>query len=124
MKKIVLPLSENSKRPVITVMGLEALVDTGAELSVFNMSSNVFERLFEYKDKSKSGVTGYGGECYGTKYIVKTLKIGNEITLSDVPFFVPDTPTTEHILVLAATAFEGTIYEIDTLEHRLTISIP
>ena len=49
MNEIIFELDETKDRPVINVMSLDALIDTGAEISVCNLSPAVFELITEYK---------------------------------------------------------------------------
>lgn len=85
MKETRLNLDATQKRPVIKIMSLDAMIDTGAEISVCNLPENVFELIFEYESKEAFSIYGFGRECEGTKYIIRKLEIG-EMVFTDVPF--------------------------------------
>ena len=121
MKDIYFELDETKDRPIITVMSLDALIDTGAEISVCNLSPAVFELITDYKEKTKYSIKGFGGECTGTKYILRSFNIG-ELQFRDVPFFVPDEPMEDkYKFILAAPLFQDVYYAFDMPNHKMII---
>ena len=118
--KVRVPLREDRVRPVTRIIGLNALIDTGAVKSVCNTSTEVFEILFDATNKTRSSITGFGGKCDGYEYIVKKLDVGG-IIFEDIPFFVPDEHNSEEVLVLAGTIFSSYAYEIDMVKRLFTI---
>ena len=114
-------LSTDSK-PTILLLDLPALIDTGAELSVCNLTPAIFEQLFfnNFKDKRLGSINGFGGEAKGIEYTVLSLKIGT-LNLTDVKFVVPDNPTTRYKFILAGTLFSEYPYRIDMINRELTI---
>ena len=93
MKEFSIPLRKNYMRPIIEVHGLNAIIDTGAEITMISLSEQVINVIFDAKlisDNKK--ISGVGGGCYGKVYEIKRLEIG-EMVFELFQFFVPDTPT-------------------------------
>ena len=120
MEKITIDLQKDRIRPVVEFMGLNALIDSGADISVCNLTANVFELIFEYESKTRSHITGFGGKCEGYGYLVKKINVGTE-TFYDVPFFVPDVVTSEENFVISGSVFQNYAYEIDMKNHVMTL---
>ncbi len=121
MNEISFELDETKDRPVIKVMSLDALIDTGAEISVCNLSPAVFELITEYKEKTPYTIKGFGGECSGTKYILRNFSVG-ELKFQDVPFFIPDEPMDDkYKFILAAPLFLQVYYAFDMPNHKMII---
>ena len=115
-------LYDNSNLPVFGVFGLSALFDTGAEVSVFNASKDMFELIFvnNFKDKTPWVINGFGGSVTGTKYTVLSIEMLG-ITLKNVEFVVPDKPATRYKFIIAATVLKDHIYSIDMPNRKLII---
>ena len=121
MNEIILNLDQNNDRPIIQIMHLDALIDTGAEISVCNLSAEIFEILFEYKSKSPDVIRGYGGLCHGQKYIIRELNISS-LSFKDVPMFVPDEPMDDkYKFIIASPLFKQTYFAFDMIERKMII---
>ena len=117
-----LTLLEDARVPIFQLLGLRAVFDTGAEISVCNLSRDVFEHIFANNCTclGQSGISGFGGEAQGYKYKIFSLKIG-DMDLKNVEFFIPDESKVRHKIVLAGTVFKDYAYTIDMSNHKLTI---
>ena len=54
-----------STRPKILVHGIEALVDTGAQIPVCMFSETVIKTVFNARQVWTGSISGIGGECPG-----------------------------------------------------------
>lgn len=61
MKTFKIPLKDNYNRPVMKLYGLNALVDTGADIPVFNIPVDFYKNVFE-SQKNQNTITGY--DCF------------------------------------------------------------
>ena len=120
---MILKLKKDDIKPAFDFMGLTALLDTGAEISVCNLSQAVFEQIFmnNFMNKEEYFINGFGGKSKGVKYTILTLVVG-DMTFTQVPIFVPDTPTTKYKFIIAGTLFSPYSYTIDMGKHILEIN--
>ena len=119
----VIELSERSRMPVFFLFSnIEALFDTGAEISVCNITAEMFELVFADNCRKlfRSSINGFGGKAEGTCYTVKHLEFGG-MKFEDVPFFIPDEPTTRYKFIIAGTVLSDYPYCIDMHRHTLTV---
>lgn len=112
-----------STRPKILVHGIEALVDTGAQIPVCMFSETVIKTVFNARQVWTGSISGIGGECPGKVFIFDKITVG-QLVFPDIPFFVPDDPVPEIRILLSASMFYGLDYEFKTKDHLLKITVP
>jgi len=127
MEQFTMTLNENFQRPMIYLSnwyGLNALLDTGALFPVWTAKEEVLRNLGGILIKKNIKFLGFGGEATGNLYRVQRISIGKLIfpemsilscnKLNYVPYHI----------ILSATMFHHLIYEIDSKNHKLNITIP
>ena len=116
MNKCIYPFVDNADRPIIKFMGMDTLIDSGAEISVFNALQAVFELIFPFRSKQTYTIKGFGGDCSGTAYSVSRIE-DDKIIMENVPVFVPEAAMNDkYKLILATPAFRASGINV-SLDH-------
>ena len=126
LKSFSIELIKKCERPLTNLHGLTALIDTGAIIPVFSMSEDDLKEYFNaHLKRSDIYIGGIGGRCDGDVYVVKNFQIG-EMIFENMDVFVPKdiTPFEKKPIMLSATLFFGTKYEIDTINSKFTVTYP
>lgn len=125
MKEIKLDLLRWYSRPVIKLYGVEALIDTGAEIPVFSLEEQVLRRLFNAELLLKNGsVRGFGGEFRGSIYQLYDFRI-EELYYPKIRVLVPNDLSNGFFrMILSASMFHNLSCNIDFKNHQLTIVVP
>ena len=126
MSEFSLDLLKNFQRPITEVCGFPTLIDTGAVIPVFAFPKFILEKAFDAKLKiADTNIGGFGGKCDGDVYSLNNIEIG-DLKFSTMDVFVPKDikPFLKHPILLSATLFHNTIYEIDTVNNKFTVNIP
>ena len=125
MKEIKLDLLRWYSRPVIKLYGVEALIDTGAEIPVFSLSEHELKRLFNAELLLKRGaVRGFGGEFTGAVYRLYDFRI-DELYYPKMKVLVPDDLSNGFFrMILSASMFHNLSCNIDFKNHQLSIVVP
>lgn len=123
MMEFTLDTDIKSTRPKILIHGIEALVDTGAQIPMCMFSENVVKIIFNAKPIWTGEIGGIGGKCAGRVFTFDELKVG-KLRFPDIPVFIPDQPIPEIRLLLSASMFYGLTYEFETKNNLMRIKIP
>lgn len=125
MKEFCLPLQKITMRPVVILKdfyGINAMLDTGALFPIWTADEETLEVLggIVLKDRVKFG--GFGGIAEGKLFRLPTFQVGDliypEFNIISCNMNVPGQA------LLSATMFQGLRYEIDDVNHTLTVTIP
>lgn len=124
MRQFTFSLDTKSVRPMIQFNGIVALLDTGAELPVWTADFNTFKWVFPNSTLIQSNIplSGIGGIVLCPAYKC-TLSLG-EIVYQNIPILFHEMPNTSFHLIISAAMFKGLLYEIDTVNNKLNITIP
>ena len=124
MKQFMLRLDATQQRPVVLLKNtLTALLDTGAYIPIWTDDEDILVSALDGKlIKRNVPFTGFGGTAYGNLYQI-TLEIG-DLIFPNMHIVANSELNTSYNLILSATMFDGLIYEIDTKNHRLNVSVP
>lgn len=125
MKRITLPLSQKSQRPVVILENffhLNAMLDTGAVIPVWVKSEEILKEMGGTPIAYNQPFGGFGGMTTGTLYKLPVFRCGDLI--------YPEMPViASHInlpcqMILSAPMFDNLIYEIDNYNHKFSVTIP
>lgn len=124
MKQFILKLDDNRQRPVVLLSnGLTALLDTGAYIPVWTDDEDILVSDMKAElVKENVPLSGFGGSTYGNLYKVN-IDIGG-IVYPNMHIIANNDINATFNLILSATMFEGLIYQIDTVNHVLSVDIP
>ena len=84
MMEFTLDTDIKSTRPKILIHGIEALVDTGAQIPMCMFSENVVKIIFNAKPIWTGEIGGIGGKCAGRVFTFDELKVG-KLRFPDIP---------------------------------------
>lgn len=94
--QITIPIDKSQDRPVISISGLDALVDTGAECCVCNLSPAVIPTIYPVKRRWKDSIWGLAekkrlkeSEIKGTYFVIRDFQI-DKLHFKNLKLFVPD----------------------------------
>ena len=121
----VFRLNGNYRRPVISLDkygGILALVDTGARFPVWTLSEKALVEIGGRKENRSVCYGGFGGKTLGELYLIDLWLHSGDILLKDLPIVVNDKVNIRCPVILSATCFEGTIYEVDTINKYFRVS--
>lgn len=124
MKEFTVRLVPDSSRPIVSVYGLDALIDTGADVPVVSVTAMEFlSDKFHAKTVLKDAkISGFGGDEYGDVLVIDRFEFG-DLVFPNMHVFVPRR-TLAFPFVLSASMFNRLIYEIDMKNHAMTVRIP
>lgn len=134
--KHILNLNPLFERLTVSINGMEALVDSGACISVSLVPASMLSLVFELRHLERSYINGFGGKCtfcekcdnekndgkcWGDIYVIKTFKV-DSMVFNNIPFFFPDDQNVvkSHKFVLAGNIFPDTIL-IEKEKGRMTV---
>jgi len=128
--EFVLRLSEDYKKPTINIDEMVVLIDTGADVPTFMLTEKQLKDVYNAKlfksvdDKGEPlKIGGFGGKCTGKIYELEMFKLG-ELIFPNMRVFVPDNGIKGIDIVISASMFDGLMYDIDTINHTLTVHVP
>ena len=127
MKQFTLNLSKDMQRPVVILKNwnnFRALLDTGAYLPIWTDDEKLLAHLGGVCKKREVPFGGFGGETKGNLYVLPSVSVGELIFPSMHIIACNDLKETPFQMILSATMFDGLIYEINTKEHKLNITVP
>ena len=103
--------------------GLCAILDTGAFIPVWTDSEDILVKDLGGKFiKSTVPVSGFGGTTFGNLYQV-ALQIG-KLIFPNMPILANSELESPFNMILSVTMFSGLIYEVDTVNYKLNVTIP
>ena len=124
MNELVFDMSRAWSRHVITVYDYDALIDTGADITVCTLPKAAIQKKFNILGQTDRTVDSASGEMAGTIYIVEEFIVG-DLVMQGVPIFSPNNKTTlKTKFTLGKDLFDGLIYEFNTIDYKFTIKIP
>ena len=126
MRQFTLELDENNTRPIVMVHGgLQALVDTGAEIPICTLSETTLRQRFNavLALNDEVDISGVGGKSVGRIFILNCFVLG-QLRYPNLKIFVPNYKIISQHFLVPASMLSGLIYEIDDIEHRMTIKVP
>lgn len=122
-KSFSVNLLEEYQRPITKIDGINALIDTGAIIPTFSMPAPAVESLYgARKILDSANITGFGGSCHGKVYEMDSFAFG-DMKFEPFQFFVPDNNEIKQPILLSATMFYGTEYDIDTINNNFTVRV-
>lgn len=122
-KSFSINLLEEYQRPITKIDGIDALIDTGAIIPTFSMPAPAVESLYgARKILDSANISGFGGNCHGKVYEMDSFAVG-DMKFEPFQFFVPDKNEIKQPILLSATMFYGTDYDIDTINNKFTVSV-
>ena len=127
MKQFTLDLAKDSLRPIVMLNNwnnFNALLDTGAYLPVWVADESVLQALGGECIRKGVNFGGFGGDTVGNLYKLPQLLVGDLIFPNMHIIACKDLGSIPFQLILSATMFNGLIYEIDTFNHKLNITVP
>lgn len=130
MYKFTVPLSESFISPVVSdvIENFNSLIDTGATIPVLQLDSRVLTELGCHCKIPKASINGFGGKCDGVIFRIPKFKLG-ELIYAPFDFFTPikiQSSRKSQIsvpIVLSASMFYDTIYEINSREHKIEFKV-
>ena len=123
MKQITLKLNRNYQRPVVVVGDkFKALFDTGAFFPVWVAGEKTLKSQGAELIKENVPFSGFGGTATGNLYRV-TFQVG-ELVYPSMPILANSELDVTFDVILSASMFDGLIYQVDTVNHVLTVEIP
>ncbi len=124
MKQFTYNLDKKLQRPVIVLQNIRILIDTGAKFPIWTSGEQAFINAGGTIDSSKGEVyfSGFGGKTSGILGRIN-FQLGN-IIFPQMPIILNSSTDISADIILGASNFEGMIYQIDTITHKLNIDIP
>ena len=123
--QITIHLDDKARRPVANLnwfTGCRALIDTGALFPIWNKSEKVLvEKLGAVLIKKYIKFNGFGGETQGNLYRVNFEL--NGLYYLNMPIVASKLNGVNWNMIISATMFDGMVYEIDTINKSLNITI-
>ena len=126
MNKIVFSTDEQFTRPIITLYGQQALIDSGADIPACN-DADFLISAFNAQEvilPEKPSVNGVGKEKVFGRIFDVDMFIMKELMYPHLKFFVPDEPGFKTTFLLSASMFYGLVCTIDYEKHRYVIVVP
>lgn len=123
--KLEYDLNDDSIRPIVALpdMGdLLALLDTGANISIWTGTAEDLKMLNAIRIREKYEFGGFGGNSYGELYCLN-FRFG-DLIFEHMPIIVCTGFSKKFVMILAASLFEGLIYTIDNVSHKFIIDVP
>ncbi len=106
------------RRPVITLYGNEALIDTGAVIPMVSLSVELIKLAWNAKlVQDNISIDGIGGEAKGSIYTLYDFKIGDFI-FKELDVFVPDIQNLKYTYLLSATMLKNIKFPKIIKEHN------
>lgn len=127
MKQFTLQLDMDYQRPIIELKAwhsFEALLDTGAFFPIWTASPNILEKIGGTLEQKGVRFKGFGGETAGNLYRLNTFVIGDLIFPNMSIIACRDLAEVPFQMILSATMFDNLIYEIDSKNHKLNVTVP
>lgn len=124
LKEEIYNLDTKENSPVIVLPwfhNCRVLIDTGATLPMWLKSITPLKLKGAVKENQTVNLNGVGGSSTGDLYRVN-FEIGN-IHFKNLPIVHKEISVADAYMILPATLFEGMIYEIDNISHRLKIKV-
>lgn len=118
--QITLNLDREARRPVVQISwfhGCRAMLDTGALFPIWVASDDLLMGLGARLIKKNVKFSGFGGDASGNLYRVNFML--DDLIYIDMPIVAKEMEKLQCHLILSATMFENTVYEIDMRNHRL-----
>ena len=124
MRQFVLNLVSSSSRPLVCLdNNLIALLDTGAELPVWTDTEESLKSVFKAElVRENVSFKGFGGDAIGNLYYI-TLRVG-DIIYPNLPIVCSVIEDAPFHMILSASMFCGLIYEVDTVNNKLNVTVP
>ena len=123
--QITIQLDNKARRPIANInwfSGCRAFIDTGALFPIWNGDGKSLEQGFQAKLLKRNVIFGgFGGSAKGDLYRVNFEL--NGIYYIDMPIIASEIEGTNWNMILSATMFDGMIYELDTINKTLSITI-
>lgn len=123
---MILKLNGYFNRPVIEVAkyGIDALLDTGAIVPIWNTDTYVLQCVFHAKKiKDNINFSGFGGTTTGTLYSIPLFELG-DLIYPDLHIIACESISDRFQMILSATMFSDLIYEIDNKNKYFKVTIP
>lgn len=127
MKQFTLQLNTDYQRPVIELKAwhsFEALLDTGAFFPIWTANPNILGKIGGVLERKDVRFGGFGGETSGDLYRLNTFMVGDLIFPNMSIIACADLTAVPFQMILSATMFDNLIYEIDSKNHKLNITVP
>ena len=124
MKEFTVRVVPDSSRPIVSVYGMDALIDTGADVPVVSVMAIDFliDRFHAKTVLKVAKIRGFGGEEHGDVLVIDQFVFG-DLVFPNMHVFVPKR-TLAFPFVLSASMFNRLVYEIDMKNHAMTVRIP
>ena len=123
--QITIQLDTKARRPTANInwfSGCRALIDTGVLFPIWNGDGKSLEQGFKAKLLKRDVVFGgFGGNAKGDLYRVNFEL--NGIYYIDMSIIASEIEGTNWNMIISATMFDGMIYEFDTINKTLCITI-
>ena len=125
MKQFTLSLNKNFQRPVVYLekfFNLYAMLDTGSLFPVWIEEESILRKIGGIKVADNINFGGFGGSATGNLFKIPLFKIGD--LLFPNMHIIAARLNMPFQMILSATMFRNLIYEIDTYNHKLNVTIP
>ncbi len=125
MKQFTLNLLENHSRPIIKLENFSKtriLLDTGSEIPVWVTDENALKDFNAVKISSNVNFSGFGGMTSGNLYRIPYFQLGDLIYPQ--MHIIAKRLNLPCQMLISAPMFDGLIYEIDKVNHKLNVTIP
>lgn len=123
--QITIHLDDKARRPIANLnwfTGCRALIDTGALFPIWNKSEKILEeKLGAVLIKRNIKFSGFGGETQGNLYRVNFEL--NGLHYLNMPIVASKLNNANWNMILSATMFDGTVYEIDAINKKLNLNV-
>ena len=124
MREIKKRLVTEFQKPVLSLYGANALLDTGTDIPVCYYSGILTQYFHAKKVAAALSIGTFGENVTGDVYEVPLFQIG-DLSFPGLRFFVPTAVhASEFLFILSASMFDKLIYEIDKENDWLTIRVP
>lgn len=132
MKQFTVDMKNVGSKPIVSVHGMYALIDTGADIPVCCLSETVIKTVFNGKRVlSRCSFNSFGNPVYGEIYTFEMFRVGDLMFPNMHIFVVPESVflgDTKRVplfyFILSSSMFHGLIYEIDTVNSKLNVTVP
>ena len=125
MKQFTLNLLENHSRLIIKLENFSKtriLLDTGSEIPVWVTDENALKDFNAVKISSNVNFSGFGGMTSGNLYRIPYFQLGDLIYPQ--MHIIAKRLNLPCQMLISAPMFDGLIYEIDKVNHKLNVTIP
>ena len=123
--QFTMKLRSSLKRPVVSIpnfFNITAMIDTGALIPVWVKDEAILQACGAKFLFGNAGFSGFGGETSGNVYQIQNFTFGN--LLFPTFHIVTSKINIPAQMILPATMFDGLVYEFDTDNHAMNITIP